>query len=355
MTTVTVTNELLKKMCVGAPNMPNLHSVVVGLNTFGEAAGLLQPQRLYIYLGELMHESGTFRYDKEIWGPTAAQKKYEGRKDLGNTKKGDGKKFIGRTAIQITGRLNTTKFWKWCQAKAPLTGLEPPDFTENPDLLNTDPWEGVGPIWYWDEGNPKKESLNRYADVGNVYMVTQLINGGQNGASDRWANIIRAGLVIAGYSKDDVKGFQKDNGLDPDGLPGNATRVKLHEVLGGKNPFKQVVAVTKQQVVEVPKPVALASLDKPWYTTPEGLGQAAAGPIGVPVIGFMQGLDTDKILVWFGVGVAIAALFFGYRYLHQKHQNEQVAAIKADAKETKAAVSDANDAADVKLQELKDA
>lgn len=352
---IEITDTLLKKMCVTSPNMSNLHSVIQGLNTFGAATGLLQAQRLYIYLGELMHESGTFRYDKEIWGPTAAQKRYEGRKDLGNTQKGDGKKFMGRTAIQITGRGNTTKFWKWCLKLGASLGITVPDFRENPDLMNTDPWEGAGPIWYWDEGNPTGKSLNAYADPGNVYMVTERINGGQNGAADRWANIIRCGLVLAGYGPNDVKAFQKDNNLEADGIPGNTTRMKLHEVLGGKNPYKKVVAVTKQTVVEAPKPVKLASLEKPWYTTKEGLMQAAAGPIGAPVVGWLQGLDTERILTWFGVGVAIAALYFGYRYIHKKHQDEQVASMQAHATDVKEAVTVANDKADDKLAALKEA
>jgi putative chitinase len=74
----------------------NADSVVAGLTGHGAAIGLNQPHRLAQYLAQLLHESAAFNYDRELWGPTAAQKRYEGRKDLGNTVKSDGLKYRGR-------------------------------------------------------------------------------------------------------------------------------------------------------------------------------------------------------------------------------------------------------------------
>ena len=109
-----VTAETLARMS-GREVNDNMRSVIAGLALAGVGAGLNRQHRLAMYLAQLGHESEWFKYDREIWGPTEAQKRYEGRKDLGNTEPGDGSKFRGHTAAQITGRANTTDFRDWCR------------------------------------------------------------------------------------------------------------------------------------------------------------------------------------------------------------------------------------------------
>ena len=62
------------------------------------------------FLGQIEHESGSFRFVTEMWGPTAAQQRYDPpsnlAKTLGNTEVGDGPKYRGRGLIQIVGRAN---------------------------------------------------------------------------------------------------------------------------------------------------------------------------------------------------------------------------------------------------------
>lgn len=223
-----VTAETLARMAGKATN-DNMRSVIDGLALAGIGAGLNRPHRLAIYLAQLGHESEWFKYDREIWGPTAAQKRYEGRKDLGNTEPGDGSKFRGHTAAQITGRANTTDFRDWCRRIDPRA----PDFVANPGLMNTDPWEGLGPIWYWDSGNPTGESLNVYADEANHEMVTRRINGGLNGYADRLTRYTRAALVLLGFGPADIRAFQAKvfTGRDVDGIDGPKTRAALHHAL----------------------------------------------------------------------------------------------------------------------------
>ena len=210
----------------------NMVSLCLGLQKGGEEAGLTQPHRFAMFMAQLTHESGRFRYDREIWGPTEAQKRYEGRKDLGNTQKGDGSLFRGYTAMQITGRANTTKFYKWCKERFEFV----PDFVKEPHLMNSDPWEGIGPIWYWMAGKPV--SLNVSADAGDFLLNTKLVNGGYNGLDDRWACYARAGLVLLNEDPNNLKYYQARNHLKADNVMGPNTFKVMHKDLLKLPPIK---------------------------------------------------------------------------------------------------------------------
>jgi len=75
------------------------------------------------FLAQLAHESGELRYMEEIASGAA----YEGRRDLGNTQPGDGKRYKGRGPIQLTGRANYAKVG----AALSLPLLEHPELAES--------------------------------------------------------------------------------------------------------------------------------------------------------------------------------------------------------------------------------
>lgn len=209
------------------PLTPNMVAMVAGLVSRGAAVGLDEPQRLARYLGQTCHESARWAYDREIWGNTPAQVRYDTRTDLGNSpaRDGDGYLYRGRTGIQITGKANYRAFRDWCAGQ----GLNPPDFVASPEAVLSDPWEGLGPVWYWATCRRKGMSLNDLSDRGDDEAVTRAINGGVNGLSDRLACTLRAGLILVGQPS--VVAFQRANQLTPDGAPGPITRGMLHKRL----------------------------------------------------------------------------------------------------------------------------
>ena len=139
--------------------------------------GIDQPARTAAFLAQLAHESAQFKFMEEIWGPTAAQRRYEPpdklATNLGNTEPGDGFRFKGRGPIQVTGRANYHRF-------GDLLGL---------DLVAT-PAQAASPevafriaALFWS-----KKGLNELADrvTPEAFReITRRINGGFNGLAER--------------------------------------------------------------------------------------------------------------------------------------------------------------------------
>ena len=150
--------------------------------------GIDTPARLAAFFAQIGHESGALRHTAEVWGPTEAQQRYEGRADLGNNQRDDGYRFRGRGLIQTTGRANYRELTRRLRAR----GVECPDFERDPDELQAPWWAALSAADYWDS-----RSCNRLADDGDFAAITRRINGGLNGQADRLArwDVAKAALA----------------------------------------------------------------------------------------------------------------------------------------------------------------
>lgn len=132
--------------------------------------------RAAAFIAQVAHESGSFRYREEIASGAA----YEDRRDLGNTFRGDGRRFKGRTFIQVTGRTNY----------AAISRALKVDFLRHPGKLAEQRYAALGAAWWW-----QTHGCNQLADRGDFIALTRRINGGTNGLADRQAFHRRARRV----------------------------------------------------------------------------------------------------------------------------------------------------------------
>jgi putative chitinase len=154
----------------GAPADRAQELAIAAVRWLPEYGILDSTQRLAHFLGQLIHESGSFRYMEEIASGAA----YEGRADLGNREPGDGKRYKGRGPIQITGRAN----YRYYGRKIGIDLERHPEIAAKPSI-------GLHlALEYWHD-----RKLNALADADNLEGVTRKINGGINGLADRRAHV----------------------------------------------------------------------------------------------------------------------------------------------------------------------
>jgi len=143
-------------------------------------------KRTAAFIAQIAHETGAFLWLNELWGPTDQQKKYEPpsklSERLGNTQAGDGKRFKGRGAIQLTGRGNYDKYGKLLK----LDLINTPTLAAEPEAA----FRIAGAYW-------ETHRLNELADEGKFEAITRAINGGVNGLTERRKYYDRALEVLA--------------------------------------------------------------------------------------------------------------------------------------------------------------
>lgn len=160
-----ITDEILRDIM---PNLPaaKRQLYLPFLNEAMREFEIINYLRASAFLAQLAHESAELRYFQELASGAA----YEGRKDLGNTQPGDGRKYKGHGPIQITGRTNHAACGK-------ALGL---DLIDNPTLITLPENAFRSAGWFWDTRH-----LNALADKRQFKEITRRINGGYNGLADR--------------------------------------------------------------------------------------------------------------------------------------------------------------------------
>jgi putative chitinase len=158
---VTITVDQLRRLAPGGSSAI-LDAIARGGVVLDEYA-ITMPSRICHFLAQIAHESAGFKTTREYWGPTRAQKGYEGRTELGNIIRGDGKRFMGRGLIQLTGRANYRTYGKRLAL----------DFEE-------------------------AKGLNALADRDDIGGITRKINGGTNGLADRRRYLAKAREIWGG-------------------------------------------------------------------------------------------------------------------------------------------------------------
>ena len=155
------------------------------------------PQRIAAFIAQCAHESGNFRLLKENLNYRAeslckvfpryfpnielarqyaqqpekiANRVYGGRMGNGDESSGDGFRYRGRGLIQLTGKDN----YSWFAASLEMAVEDVPAY------LATFEGAAQSACWFWETN-----SLNKWADAGDIKELTRRINGGYIGLEDR--------------------------------------------------------------------------------------------------------------------------------------------------------------------------
>jgi putative chitinase len=168
------------------------------LNQAAEAYKINTKERIGAWLGQLLHESGEFKYIEESLNYSAqsllkvfpkyfnadraniyarrpqaiANRVYANRMGNSDESSNDGWRYRGRGLVQLTGKSNY---------QAVSTALKI-DFVKDPDSLTEPLWAAMSAGWFWNS-----HGCNALADKSDTLAITRTINGGTNGLDSRIA------------------------------------------------------------------------------------------------------------------------------------------------------------------------
>lgn len=120
---------------------------------------------------------------------------YEKRMGNGPESSGDGYKYRGRGMIQLTGK---DSYQSFTNTHNQMNIGDAKDFVRNPDLIVSEVEYGVESAFsFWvKKTNKEGEHLTTVAKSGSVFDVTQIVNGGQNGYTDRKKRYNKVAILL---------------------------------------------------------------------------------------------------------------------------------------------------------------
>jgi putative chitinase len=165
----------------------------------------LTPERAAHFFGQTAHETGNFKtftenlnysadglkriFSKYFPGNLAdlyarqpekiANRVYASRMGNGDEKSGDGWKYRGRGALQLTGKDNYIAFANFLKKE----GLTDQDIMLKPDLVTTD-FSFESALFFFNR-NKLWDIADKGVDKDTILAITKRINGGTHGLDDR--------------------------------------------------------------------------------------------------------------------------------------------------------------------------
>ena len=166
----------------------------------------LTPERAAHFFAQTGHETGDFKVYNENLNYSAqglqgifgkyfpgnleesyarqpekiANRVYASRMGNGDEASGDGWKFRGRGAIQLTGKDNYTQFSKH---------INKPEILTNPDIVSTD-YSFESELFFFDK-NKLWSICDQGVNEATILALTKRVNGGTHGLEDRKAKTLK--------------------------------------------------------------------------------------------------------------------------------------------------------------------
>lgn len=199
-TNIKVDQQLIRRALVGIATVDEkkLNEFVASFAMWNEVFKINTPKRIAMYLAQVLYESVYLKATEENLNYSAdgllktfpkyfneqsakeyarkperiANRVYANRMGNGNESSGDGWKYRGRGYIMLTGFEQYSKFSKYDLCTA--------NVVKDPDSVAKYHLNQLSAMWFWERNN-----INLYADFEDIRKVTQIINGGLNGYSNR--------------------------------------------------------------------------------------------------------------------------------------------------------------------------